>query len=69
MAVPRLSTDFVGIDQFFNWGFKHMKPVVYAEKYMEQCEGQLYDYKFYCCNGIARFLFIQQKMFNFEIID
>jgi CubicO group peptidase (beta-lactamase class C family) len=21
MAVPRLSTDFVGIDQFFNWGY------------------------------------------------
>ena len=44
--------------QTFNWGYKNMKPVVYAEKYMEQCEGQLYDYKFYCCNGIARFLFI-----------
>lgn len=44
--------------QTFNWGYKNMKPVVYAEQYMEQIEGQLYDYKFYCCNGKAKFLFI-----------
>lgn len=44
--------------QTFNWGYKNMKPVVYAEQYMEQVEGQLYDYKFYCCNGKAKFLFI-----------
>lgn len=42
----------------FNWGYKDMVPVVYAEQYMEQIEGQLYDYKFYCCNGEAKFLFI-----------
>ena len=33
--------------QFFNWGFKHMKPVVYAEEYIEQVDGQVYDYKFF----------------------
>lgn len=44
--------------QAFNWGYKNMKPVVYAEKYMEQFDGQLYDYKFYCCNGKVKFLFI-----------
>lgn len=44
--------------QTFNWGYKNMKPVVYAETYMEQVDGQLYDYKFYCCNGKAQFLFI-----------
>ena len=44
--------------QTFNWGYKHMQPVVYAEEYMEQIDGQLYDYKFYCCNGKAQFLFI-----------
>ena len=44
--------------QTFNWGYKNMEPVVYAEKYMEQVDGQLYDYKFYCCNGKAKFLFI-----------
>lgn len=44
--------------QTFNWGYKNMKPVVYAETYMEQVDGQLYDYKFYCCNGKVKFLFI-----------
>ncbi len=44
--------------QAFNWGYKNMKPVVYAEEYMEQLDGQLYDYKFYCCNGEVKFLFI-----------
>ncbi len=44
--------------QTFNWGYKNMKPVVYAETYMEQVDGQLYDYKFYCCNGEVKFLFI-----------
>ena len=44
--------------QTFNWGYKHMKPVVYAEEYLEQIDGQLYDYKFYCCGGKAEFLFI-----------
>lgn len=44
--------------QTFNWGYKNMKPVVYAEEYMEQIAGQLYDYKFYCCGGKAKFLFI-----------
>ncbi len=44
--------------QTFNWGYKHMKPMVYAEQYMEQIDGQLYDYKFYCSRGKAKFLFI-----------
>lgn len=44
--------------QTFNWGYKNMKPVVYAEQYMEQIDGQLYDYKFYCCNGKVQYLFI-----------
>ncbi len=44
--------------QTFNWGYKHMKPVVYAEEYVEQPNGQLFDYKFFCCNGKMKFLFI-----------
>ena len=27
----------------FNWGYKHMKPVIYAEPYIEQIDGQVYD--------------------------
>lgn len=42
----------------FNWGYKHMKPIIYAEKYIEQIDGQVYDYKFFICNGKFEFMFI-----------
>ena len=35
-----------------------MKPVIYAEEYIEQFEGQVYDYKFFMCNGEYEFMFI-----------
>ncbi len=44
--------------QYFNWGYKHMKPVVYAEKYLEQIDGQVYDYKLFMCNGKFEYMFI-----------
>lgn len=44
--------------QFFNWGFKHMKPVVYAEEYIEQTDGQVYDYKFFMFDGEMKMMFI-----------
>lgn len=37
--------------QAFNWGYKDMKCVVYAEPYIEQIDGQVYDYKFCIANG------------------
>lgn len=42
----------------FNWGYKSVKPLVYAEQYMEQINGQLYDYKFYCCRGKVKYFMI-----------
>ena len=42
----------------FNWGYKYMQPVIYAEKYIEQIDGQVYDYKFFICNGKFEFMFI-----------
>lgn len=44
--------------QYFNWGYKHMKPVIYAEQYIEQIEGQVYDYKLYYSNGKFIYMFI-----------
>jgi len=44
--------------QFFNWGFKHMKPIIYAEEYLDQIAGQVYDYKFFTFNGEVKALFI-----------
>ena len=50
--------------QSFNWGFKNMPAVVFAEKYMEQPEGELYDYKFFCFNGKVEIMFIATDRFN-----
>lgn len=35
----------------FEWAYKNIKPKIIAEKYMEQIDGQLYDYKLFCFNG------------------
>lgn len=43
---------------YFNWGYKNMKPVCYAEQYIEQMDGQLYDYKFLFNNGKLIYLLI-----------
>ena len=36
---------------FFEWGYKNIKPKIIAEKYIEQMDGNLLDYKFFCFNG------------------
>ena len=50
--------------QLFNWGYKDMQPVIYAEEYIEQLDGQVYDYKFFCYNGEVKNLFIATDRFN-----
>ncbi len=50
--------------QFFGWGYKHMTPVIYAEEYLEQINGQVYDYKFFFCNGKYEYLFIATDRSN-----
>ena len=42
----------------FNWAYQDMKPVVYAEPYIEQTDGQVYDYKFYYSKGKFIYMFI-----------
>lgn len=44
--------------QLFNWGYKNMKPVVYAEEYIEQSNGQVYDYKFLTSFGKVKAMLI-----------
>ena len=54
--------------QFFNWGYKHMQPVIYAEEYIEQIAGQVYDYKLYMCNGKFEFMFIATDRSNHDLL-
>ena len=35
-----------------------VKPLIIAEQYVEQLDGQLYDYKFFCFNGEAKFAYV-----------
>lgn len=55
-----------GYYDMFNWGYKDMKPVIYAEPYIEQRDGQLYDYKFFFCHGECRFFFIATDRYKGE---
>lgn len=41
------------------WAYKSVKPRIIAEQYMEDNRSdKLIDYKFYCFNGVARFLYV-----------
>lgn len=40
------------------WPYKNVKPLVFAEEYMEDQYGELRDYKFFCFNGKVKAMFI-----------
>ena len=45
------------------WPYKNVPPRILAEKYMEESVDEgLTDYKFYCFNGIPRFLYISKGL-------
>ena len=50
--------------QFREWPYKNVKPRIIAEKYMENNEKELVDYKFYCFNGKPKFLYVSEGLEN-----
>ncbi|BDC92612.1 ATP-grasp fold amidoligase family protein [Treponema bryantii] len=45
------------------WPYKDVKPRILAEKYMEDSSSkELVDYKFYCFDGIPKFLYISKGL-------
>lgn len=40
------------------WPYKDVPKKIIAEKYMEDASGELKDYKFYCFNGVMKFVMI-----------
>ena len=40
------------------WPYKEVKRCVFAEQYIEDASGELRDYKFFCFNGVVKYLFI-----------
>ena len=48
----------------FYYGYKNVVPKVIAEEYIEQSDGKLNDYKFYCFNGNPQYLYIIDEGFS-----
>lgn len=47
------------------WPYKNVKPRIIAEKYMEDSiDKKLTDYKFYCFNGVVKFLYVSTGLDN-----
>ncbi|MCI7639419.1 MAG: glycosyl transferase [Clostridiales bacterium] len=46
------------------WPYRHVKPVILAEKYMEDESGGLRDYKVLCFNGIPKLIELHQGRFT-----
>ena len=48
--------------QHFYWSreypYYNVKPCIFAEEYIEAPDGELSDYKFFCFNGVPKFLFV-----------
>lgn len=48
------------------WPYKNVKPKIIAEKYMEDEDGELKDFKFFCFNGEAKAMFVATDRFNHD---
>lgn len=46
------------------WPYKNVKPKIIAEKYMEDEDGELKDFKFFCFNGEVKAMFIATDRFD-----
>ena len=55
--------------KFREWPYKNVSPRVIAEKYLEDEHGELYDYKFYCFDGVPQFCQVIRNRFHKETID
>lgn len=47
----------------FNWGYKEMKPIVFAEEYIDIPDNTT-EYKLFCFNGIVRFILVELDYFG-----
>ncbi|WP_157143923.1 ATP-grasp fold amidoligase family protein [Brachyspira pilosicoli] len=42
----------------FEWSYKNILPKIICEKYINELENKIFDYKFHCFNGIPYYLYI-----------
>jgi hypothetical protein len=68
-TAKNLINSHIEMDFFYKtreWPYKDIKRKVIVEKYMEDhsedSDGELKDYKFYCFNGVPKFLYISEGL-------
>lgn len=47
----------------FNWGYKEMKPIIFAEEYLDIAKNTS-EYKLFCFNGVVNFTLIEMDYFS-----
>lgn len=48
----------------YEWQYKNIEPKIICEKYLEQIDEQIYDYKFFCFNGIPKYIQVDIDRFS-----
>ncbi|MEE0133384.1 MAG: ATP-grasp fold amidoligase family protein [Treponema sp.] len=60
-----LALDFSMVTGMFELHYKYIKPRIIAEKFIEETDGNLHDYKFHCFHGKPKFIeLIGDRIFN-----
>ena len=49
---------------FLEWPYKNIEPKIICEKYIEQSDGNLFDYKIFCFHGEPKFIFFHSDRFT-----
>jgi hypothetical protein len=53
-----------------SWGgYEFVRPRILIEEYIEQKDGQVYDYKFWCFNGEPKYVYVSINRFKNHAID
>ena len=48
------------------WPYKNVKPRIIAEEYLSNNNQDIVDYKFYCFNGVPKFLYVSEGLSNHQ---
>lgn len=56
-------------DAFREWPYKDVKPRIIAEQYMTDENGDLPDYKFFCFDGVPKFVLFMRERFSGKGVD
>ena len=50
----------------YEWQYKDIEPKIICEKYIEQMDGNLYDYRVFCFNGKSNFILVDMDASTFN---